>query len=94
MKKLLSAIAGAGIVAMATLASAPAQAQIGGNTSSASDDVSSVLNDDSYQVSDELEQLVAELPALLAILDAQGLLDDPDALNQMYNSTYAGSGGG
>jgi hypothetical protein len=84
MKKLLSAIAGAGIVAMATLASAPAQAQLVGDTVPPGD----------YEVSQELEQLVNELPGLLEILDAQGLLDNPDELNQMYNSIYAGSNSG
>jgi hypothetical protein len=94
MKKLLSAIAGAGIVAMATLVSAPVQAQIGGNTTSAGDDLSSVLNDDSYEVSDELEQLLTELPAILTVLEDQGLLANPDELDSLYNSYYAGSDSG
>ncbi|KOR35475.1 hypothetical protein AM228_18005 [Planktothricoides sp. SR001] len=94
MKKLLSAIAGAGILAMAILASAPAQAQIGGNTGSAGEDLTSVFNDDSYEVSDELEQLVTELPTILEDIDSAGLLSDPGQLDELYNAYASDSSSG
>jgi hypothetical protein len=94
MKKLLSAIAWAGILGMAILASAPAQAQIGGNTESAGDDLTSVFNDDSYEVSDELEQLVTELPLILEDIDSAGLLSDPDQLDELYNAYASDSDSG
>ena len=85
MKKLLSAIAGAGILAMATLTSTPAQAFPVGDDSSAVDDLELILDDPELEVNEELSQIVAAAPQIMSSLDDLGLLENPDALDAFYD---------
>ena len=97
MKKLLSAIVPAGILAMATLASLPAQAFPVGDGSSVQDLISVLDEIDSlddlnfgdhsrsdFEFSANIEQSIANIPSVLNTEDLQNY----------YNSEIAGSGGG